>query len=326
MAEKSLGAAFNLALVEEMTLDEKVICIGEDIGKRGGCWMTFLGLWDRFGDKRVLEMPIAESAYTYFAVGTALKGYRPVVEYMFADFGSLGFEGIVDMAAKIRYNSGGKISCPVTFVLPQGGGGKSGSQHSQSVEAWFSNVPGIKIVAPTTPADIRAFYRAAIRDDDPTLFIYQRALQGVTGEVPDTLDEVPSLKNAAKIVKEGADLTLVAYHRSLLYAQAAVAEVEAETGKTVEIIDPRVLIPFDKEALYKSVKKTGRLLVSHEAPERGGFSAQIVSWVAEDCIDALKAAPVRVCGANGIIPFGNAEDFMFPSKDSIKEGILKALV
>ncbi|MDR1894705.1 MAG: hypothetical protein LBQ61_08505 [Spirochaetales bacterium] len=321
-----LAKAFCIAMYEEMGADPKVICIGEDIGKRGGCWMNFTGLLDTFGENRVLEMPLAEMGYSYFAVGAALEGYRPIVEYMFADFSTLGYEAIVDMAAKIRYNSGGITSCPITFVLPHGGGGRSGCHHQQSVEAWFTNVPGIKIVAPTTPADVRAYYRAAIRDDDPTLFIYQRALlYDREEEVPDKLDVVPSLKNAGKIVKEGKDLTIVAYHRALYNAIDAAAEVEKETGKSIEIIDPRVLIPFDKEKVFASVKKTGRLFVTHEAPERGGFSAQIVSWVAENCQSSLKAAPVRVCGANGIIPFGELEDYLYPSKADIKAGILKAL-
>jgi pyruvate dehydrogenase E1 component beta subunit len=321
----SVGKAFNYAMFEEMTADEKVICIGEDIGKRGGCWMTFTGLQATFGENRVLEMPLAEAGYSGFAVGTTLMGYRPIVEYMFADFATLGFEVIVDIAAKARYSSGGTVSCPVTFVLPHGGGGRSGCQHQQSVEGWFTNVPGLKIVAPTTPADIRAYYRAAIRDDDPTLFIFQRALLGYSEEVPDKLDKIPSLKNAGKIVKEGKDLTIVGYHRALINAIAAAQEVEAETGKSIEIIDPRVLIPFDKELVFKSVKKTGRLFVTHEAPERGGFSAQIVSWVAENCQSSLKAAPVRVCGVNGIIPFGELEDYLYPTKDDIKAGIIKAL-
>lgn len=326
MSEMVLGKAFCVAMYEEMAADPKIICIGEDIGKRGGCWMTFTGLQATFGEDRVLEMPIAEAGYSFFALGAALEGYRPIVEYMFADFSAIAFEAIADVAAKVRYNSGGAISCPVTFVLPHGGGGRSGCQHQQSVEGWYTNVPGLKIVAPTTPADVRAYYRAAIRDDDPTLFIYQRALLGYSEEVPDKLDVVPSLKNAAKIVKEGKDLTIVAYHRALINAIEAAKEVEAETGKSIEIIDPRVLIPFDKQKVFDSVKKTGRLFVTHEAPERGGFSAQIVSWVTENCLSSLKAAPVRVCGANGIIPFGEMEDYLYPSKADIKAGILKALV
>ncbi|KNZ41709.1 alpha-ketoacid dehydrogenase subunit beta [Acetobacterium bakii] len=326
MSEMSVMKALNLAMFEEMASDEKVICIGEDLGKQGGCWGTFTGLQDKFGINRVLEFPILEAGYTLFSVGAALGGYRPIVEYMFADFVTLGFEGIVDIAAKIHFNSGGVDSCPVTFVLPQGGGGKSGAHHSQSVEAWFANVPGLKIVAPTTPADIRAYYRAAIRDDDPTLFIYQRATMGLTGEVPDVLDEVPSLAKAGKVVKTGADLTIVAYHRALVNVMAAAAIVEEETGKTIEIIDPRVLIPFDKECVFDSVKKTGRLMVAHEAPERGGFGAQIVSWVVENCMNELEAAPVRVAGVNSIIPFGDLEKYLYPSVEDMKAGILKALI
>jgi pyruvate dehydrogenase E1 component beta subunit len=221
MSTLTLGRAFNLAMVEEFTKDEKVIAIGEDIGPKGGCWGTFGGLYGAFGDKRVLEMPIAEAGYSYFAIGAALAGYKPIVELMFADFAGITFEAIANVAAKMRYNAGGKLSLPITFVLPQGGGGKSGCHHSQSVEGWFQNVPGLKLVAPTTPADIRAFYRASIEDPDPVVFFFQRALLGLSEEVPDTLDKLPSLKNAGKIVKEGADLTIVAYHRALINAQAA---------------------------------------------------------------------------------------------------------
>lgn len=325
MSEISVLKALNTALYEELASDEKVICMGEDIGKQGGCWGNFTGLQDKFGEDRVIEFPIVEAGYSLMACGTAMMGYRPVVEYMFADFSTLGFEAIVDVAAKFRYTSGGKGSMPVTFLLPQGGGGKSGAHHSQSVEAWFANVPGLKIVAPTTAGDTRAFLRAAIRDDDPVLFIYQRALMGTKEDVPDTLTEIPSLKNAGKLVKEGADLTVVAYHRALLNAQIAAAEVEAETGKTVEIIDPRVLIPFDKELLFRSVRKTGRLLVAHEAPKRGGFGAQIITWAVEECGKDLKSNPVHIGGANCVIPFGNLEEYVYPSKDDIKAGMLKAL-
>ena len=325
MAEVSLLKALHTATLEELIADPKVICIGEDIGKQGGCWGNFTGLQENFGDNRILEMPIAEAGQTLFATGAAMAGYRPVLEYMFADFSTLGYEGIVDVAAKYRYNSGGKGSCPVTFIMPQGGGAKSGCHHSQSVESWFANVPGLKIVAPTTPEDTRAYFRAAVQDDDPTIFLFQKALMGTQGEIPDQLSEVPSLKNAGKIVKEGNDLTIVAYHRSLLLAMQAAAEVEAETGKTIEIIDPRVLVPFDKELMFKSIRKTGRLLVGHEAPERGGFGAQIVSWAMEECAKDMKSNPIRVSGINGIVPWGDLEQHVFPTKDDFKVGILKAL-
>ena len=256
-----------------------------------------------------------------------MMGYRPVVEIMFADFATLSFEAIVDVCAKFRYNSMGKHSMPITFILPQGVGAGSGAHHSQSVESWFANVPGLKIVAPTGAADVRLFLRASIRDDDPVLFIWHRGLMISREDIPDTLadDEIPSLKNAGKIVKEGSDLTVVAYQRSLVVAQMAAAEVEAETGKTIEIIDPRVLIPFDKEKMFASLRKTGRLLVAHDAPERGGFGAQIITWAVEELGTELKANPVSVCGKNTVIPFNKLEDYVVPNKEEMKAGMKKAL-
>jgi len=305
MSDMILLKAHAVAMHEEMALDNKVICIGEDIGINGGIWKTFSQLYPLYGDSRVIETPMEEAGYSLFAAGTAMMGYRPVVEIMFADFCTLAFEAIVDVCAKYRYNAEGRKSLPITFILPQGIGAGSGAHHSQSVESWFANVPGLKIVAPTTPADVRAYLR----------------------EVPDQLapEDVPSLKNAAKIVKEGADVTLVAYQRSLAVAQAAVAEFEAETGKTVEIIDPRVLIPFDKDKMFASLKKTGRLLVSHDAPERGGYGSQIIAWAVEEMGTDLKNNPVAVCGKNIVIPFNNLEQFVVPQKDDIKAGLKKVL-
>jgi len=324
MSTVSLYSALNKALFDEMANNEKVICIGEDIGKAGGCWGYFTGLEKKYGTNRILEMPLAEAGYSLFGVGTTLGGYRPVVEYMMADFGTLGAETMINVAPKFRYMSGGKDSCPITFILPQGIGGRSGCQHSQFVESWFTNVPGLKIVAPTFPEDIYLFLRASIEDDDPVAFIFERSLLSLQGEFSEG-KEIPSLAHAANIVKEGDDLTLVAYQRALVNSLEAVKQVEAETGKTIEIIDPRVLIPFDKEKVFNSVRKTGRLVVAHNAPERGGFGSLVSSWVSENCFDALKAPVVRVGGKNTIIPFGKAEDLVIPSMEDIKEGILKAL-
>jgi pyruvate dehydrogenase E1 component beta subunit len=320
----SVVRAFIKALHEEMALDEKVICIGEDIGKKGGCWGTFTGLEAKFGENRVVEMPIAEAGYSLFAVGTTLAGYRPVCEYMFADFATLGAEAIMNVSPKMRYISGGKFSCPITFIFPQGGGSRSGCQHSQSVESWLTNIPGLKIVAPTFPADITAFLKASIRDNDPVAFVYHKGLLGLAGEVPDEVD-VPALTGAARVVKEGKDLTIVAYHRALLNAIEAAKQVEAQTGMTIEIIDPRVLMPFDKDTVFKSIRKTGRLLVAHEAPERGGFGQIVSSWVSEDCFFDLKSPVVRVGGRNTVIPFGKTEDYCYPQIEDIKEGIMRAL-
>lgn len=328
MSQQILLRAHAVALHEAMAFDEKVICLGEDIGPKGGIWSSFGGLYQKYGEKRVIEFPIEEAGYSLFAAGAAMMGYRPVVEIMFADFATLAFEAIADVCAKFRYNAQGKRSLPITFILPQGVGAGSGAHHSQSVESWFANIPGLKIVAPTGPADVRTFLRAAIADDDPVLFIWHRGLMMSKEEVSDEVlmpADVPSLKNAGKIVKEGSDLTVVAYQRSLKLAEAAAAEVEAETGKTIEIIDPRVLIPFDKEKMFASLKKTGRLLVSHDAPATGGFGNQIISWAVQEMGSELKCNPVAVCGRNTVIPFNALENYVVPQKEDLKAGMMKAL-
>lgn len=326
MAELSGLAALNVALNEVMAADDKVICLGEDIGKAGGCWGYFTGLVDQFGEDRIIETPISELGYSGVANGLAYGGYRTVVEYMFADFGTLGADPIINIAAKARYNSYGALNLPITFIFPEGGGGQNGCQHSQSVEGWFAGVPGLKLVAPTSPADLRAYLKAAIMDDDPVLFFFARMNAfGITGEVDLEDQSIPSLKNAAKVVKEGNDLTVIAWHRPLVAAQQAAAEVEAETGKTIEIIDPRVLCPFDHEKVNASVKKTGKVIISNEAPERGGFANLISGWIGEQCLDYLKAPVKRVCGYNTCIPFGTVEEYAFPQKEDLKAAMLEML-
>jgi pyruvate dehydrogenase E1 component beta subunit len=318
--------ALNIALKESMARDEKVVCIGEDIGPAGGCWGYFGGLYQQYGRSRVIQTPICEYGYTGFSNGIAYGGYRPVVEFMFADFSALAFDAIVNQAAKARYNSNGNLNLATTYILPEGGGGQSGSQHSQSVEAWFANIPGLKIVVPTMPSDLRTYLKAAIMDDDPVVFVFSRACAMGTKEDVDIDDQdIPSLKGAAKVVKEGADLTLIAWHRPLKYAVEAAAAVEAETGKSVEIIDPRVLCPFDIEAVKKSAMKTGKVLVAHEAPERGGFGMLISAMVSEACFGALKAPVRRIGGYNTCVPFGRVEEYAFPQKDDIENTIREML-
>jgi pyruvate/2-oxoglutarate/acetoin dehydrogenase E1 component len=325
MEVTGLGA-LNVALHELMALDEKVICLGEDIGKKGGAWGYFSKLYAKYGRKRVIQTPICEYGYTGVANGMAYGGYRPIVEFMFADFSALAFDPIVNQAAKARYNSNGNCNLAITYMLPEGGGGRSGSQHSQSVEAWFANVPGLKIAAPTTPADLRAFLKASVMDDDPVLFIFSRTCAMGAKEEIDTEDQIiPSLKGAAKIVRAGADLTVIAWHRPLNYAKAAAEEIEAETGKTIEIIDPRVLCPFDLDPVLASVRKTGKALIAHEAPERGGFGALISAWIAENCLADLKAPVKRIGGYNTCIPFGQVEEYAFPQIADLKAAMLALL-
>ena len=325
MAKVSGFSAINTALDELLSADDKILCLGEDIGAAGGAWGYFNGLQAKYGKNRVIQHPIAEEAVTFAAGGMTYAGYRPIIEYMFADFSALAFDPIVNMAAKARYLAAGEIKFPMTFVMPQGGGGRSGCQHSQCIEGWFSNVPGLKLVAPTTPGDLRAYLKAAVMDDDPVVFFFARSTIGISEEVDLNDKSIPSLAHAAKIVKEGKDLTVIAWHAALLKTISVVEKIEKETGKTIEIIDPRVLVPFDEEAVYASVHKTGRVMIAHDAPERGGFANMIATGIMENCFNDVKAPIVRVCGVNSPIPFGPGEDFAYPSEADIEAGIRKAL-
>lgn len=326
MGKMSGRNALNVALDELLDADNKILCLGEDIGAAGGCWGYFSGLQDKYGKDRIIQTPISEMGYAGVANGLAYGGYRPIVEFMFADFATLAADPIINMAAKARYNSNGKISLPITFILPEGGGGQSGCQHSQSVEAWFANIPGLKLVAPTTPEDLRYFLKAAVMDDDPVCFFFSRTCaMRMTGEVNQDAQDVPSLKNAAKIVRKGTDLTVVAWHRPVYAAIEAAEEIEKETGKSIEIIDPRVLCPFDADKVYESVRKTGKALVCNEAPERGSFAQLISAWIGENCFDDLKAPVSRVGGYNTCIPFGAVEEYALPQKEDIKIAMMKLL-
>lgn len=325
MAKISNMKAINLACHEEFAHDPKVIVIGEAVGKKGGAWGYFNGLEAKFGSNRMLDMPIAEPAFCAFACGTTFAGYRPIIEFMFADFVTLGLENMINMAPKQRYNSGGVNSCPIVYLLPQGSG-TSGSQHSQSVEAWISNVPGLKIVAPTFPGDMKKYLQASIRDDDPVAFIFQRAIFGLSEEVPDNLPVPGSLLNASRVVKKGKDVTIVAYQRALVNCIKAAEELEAEEGITCDIIDPIVLRPLDTSKMFESVRKTGKALIVHEAYKIGGFGMQISALIAENCLEYLEKPIVRMGGKEQPIAFGQAADlYMFPTVSEIKDEI-RALV
>ncbi|NLW79032.1 MAG: alpha-ketoacid dehydrogenase subunit beta [Ruminococcaceae bacterium] len=325
MAEMTGTKAFNVAMKELMEKDDKILVLGEGVGRKGGTWGYFADLWTTYGNSRMIDTPIAEAGFSCVGNGLAYGGYRPVIEYMFADFSSLGFDAIVNQAAKARYNSNGELSLPITFIMPNSGGGKSGNQHSQSVEAWYSNAPGLKIVTPTTPGDVRRFLKAAILDDDPVVFMHARGMMFMSEEVDETDMSIPSLANAGKIVTEGKDLTIVSWHRMLPRCLEAAAEVTKETGKTIEVIDPRVLLPFDIDTVVKSVAKTGKAMVVHEAPARGGFGMQVSAMIGENCLKDLKAPVKRIGGYNTSIPFGVGEEYAYPQVEDIKVGIMELL-
>lgn len=318
MAKMFLNRAIAEAVRLEMERDEKVFLIGEDIINRGGGLSTFLGIPELYPD-RCFDTPIAELGYSHFAIGAALAGYRPIVDLMFSDFTGVAADAIINNAPKWHFNSLGKLSVPVVFFAGNGGRGTygsvgSGANHSQCVEAWFSNVPGLKIVAPYYSADALGLLRASIRDDDPVLYLYHEGSLGKKFEVPD--DCYIPLNNAANVLKEGSDITILAI-QSMVPLAVEAAETLAQEGISAEIIDPRVLIPFDMDKLKKSLKKTGRLLIVHEAPTRGGVGGEIAARAAEECFEDLKGPVVRLGALNSPIASGFAETFMVPHAEDI---------
>lgn len=317
MAEKIMITALNEALHEEMARDENVYCLGEDIALMGGTWKVTAGLLDRFGPDRCFDTPISEMGYTSMALGQTLMGRRPVVDVMFADMLTFTYDSIVNQATKFHYMTAGLVNAPMVIRAAQGVGGGIGCQHSQSVEGWFMNAPGLKIVSPSTPADAKGLLKSAIRDNNPVLFLEHKALYRISGEVPDGEYLIPLGK--ANRVKEGKDLTIVASQMMLHFALAIVPELEKE-GVSVEVIDPRTIKPFDRDMLCESAKKTGRVMIVHEDCREGGYGAEMAASIYEECLPYMKKPIVRLGGADSCIPYGTAEWFLFPSK----EGILSA--
>ncbi len=325
MAKKMfLNRTIAAAVAEEMERDEHVVLIGEDIINSGGGLSIYLGVPEKFPG-RAIDMPIAEAGYAYFGVGTTVAGDRPIVDLMFSDFATFCADAIVNGAAKMAFCTQGKVKCPMVFMLANGGRGtfgnfSSGCHHSQCVEGWFQNVPGLKIVAPYYPADVKGLLKASIRDDDPVLFMFHEGSLGVLGEVPEEEYVIP-LTNAAKVMTEGEDITIVAIQSMVPLAVKAVEELK-QAGISAELIDPRVLIPLDKEKIIASVKKTGRLLVVQEAPKRGSFSGEIIATVMEE-MDGMPVLFDRVCTQNTPVGNGITEYLAVPKLENIVEAAKK---
>ena len=319
MRTMTYSAAINEALAEEMERDGQVFLIGEDIGESGGVFGVTRGLHARFGDERVLDTPISEEGITGAAVGASLLGGRPVLEIMFSDFSMLAMDMIVNQAAKTHYMTGGRLSASVTIRLVTGTAGATAAQHSQSLEAWFAHAPGLKCVAPSTPADAKALMKTAIRDADPVCFFEHKQLYNAKGEVPDEVEPIPL--GVGRIAHEGTDVTVVSYLKTLHEALAAAEALQAE-GISVEVFDPRSLVPFDRDGLRASLEKTGRLVIAHEAPQRGGFGAEVAAFAAGECWDLLRAPIVRVCGTNTPMPYApELEGFVIPDAARIADGV-----
>ena len=319
MAEKTYSQAINEALEEEMLRDDKVYILGEDVGAFGGCFGVTTGLLEKFGAERVLDAPISETAIMGSAVGAAVAGLRPVPEIMFVDFVGVCLDELLNQAAKMHYMFGGKAKVPLTLRMACGAGVGAAAQHSQSLEAFMCHIPGLKVVMPATAADAKGLLKSAIRDDNPVIYLEHKALLGVTGEVPEGEYTIPLGK--ADIKREGKDVTILAYSM-MLHKALAAAETLALEGIEAEVIDPRTLVPFDKETLYKSIEKTGRLVIVHEAVKQGGFGGEIAAMVAEECFDFLDASIKRVAAPFAPIPFAsNLEAAYIPDEAKIIEAV-----
>lgn len=303
--------AVNSALREEMRRDERVMVLGEDVGRAGGVFRATEGLQNEFGEERVVDTPLAESGIVGTAIGLALFGMRPVAEIQFMGFIYPAFDQIISHAARIRNRSRGRFSVPLVVRAPYGGGIHPPEHHSESTEAIFAHVPGIKVVIPSNPYDAKGLLISAIRDPDPVLFLEpKRIYRAVKGDVPDGAYEVPLGKAAT--VREGDQVTLVAWG-SMLRTAANAADVLAQEGIDAELIDVRTISPIDSETIVESVKKTGRLVVVHEAPRTCGVGAEIIALINEKAFLNLSAPPLRVTGFDTVFPLLKSEHLYLPS-------------
>lgn len=294
MAIISFIDAITMAMREEMRRDSNVFVLGEDVGVRGGVFRTTTGLIEEFGEERVIDTPLAESAIVGVAIGAAAYGMRPIAEIQFADFIMPAVNQIVSEAAKMRYRSNGDWHCPLTVRAPFGGGVHGALYHSQSVEAMFNNTPGLKIVAPSTPYDAKGLLKAAIRDNDPVLFFeHKRCYRLIKGEVPETDYVLPIGK--ADVKREGTDITVISYGLTLHFALQAAEKLEQE-GISAHILDLRTLYPLDKEAIIEAASKTGKVLIIHEDNKEGGLGGEVAAIIAEHCLFDLDAPIKRLCG------------------------------
>ncbi|RJS77240.1 alpha-ketoacid dehydrogenase subunit beta [Candidatus Bathyarchaeota archaeon] len=312
--------ALKEALREEMRRDSRVFLLGEDIGRYwGGAFKVTKGLAEEFGDERVRDTPISESAIIGAAVGAAITGMRPVAEIMFGDLTALAMDQIANQAAKIRYMFGGQAKCPIVVRTPFGAGVNIAAHHSQSLEAWFMHVPGLYVAVPSTPYDAKGLLKTAIRSDNPVVFCEHKLLYPLEGEVPEEEYTIPF--GVADVKREGKDVTVVAT-LFMVHKALNAAEELAEEGISVEVVDPRTLTPLDKQAIIKSVKKTGRIVIVTEDCRTAGVSAEIAAVVAEEAIDYLDAPIKRVAEPDTPIPFSPPlEQYVIPDEKAIIKAV-----
>ncbi len=319
MAELSYRDAVARGLAQEMERDETVVLIGEDVAKAGGVFKTTVGLYEQFGPKRVRDTPISEEAITGMIMGAAMNGLRPVGELMFSDFLATCWDIVTNQIAKTRYMTGGQVELPLVIRTANGGGSRFGGQHSQSLENWAMAVPGLKVVAPSTPADVVGLMAAAIRDPDPVVVFEHKKLFAIKGDVPD--GELVDTLGTARIVREGTDVTIVAL-AAMVHTAVEAAEMLGGLGISAEVIDLRSLVPLDTRAILQSVAKTTRLATVEENPRLVGWGAEIASIVAEEAFWDLDGPIVRITTPHIPLPAaGELEDLAIPSVDRVVDAV-----
>jgi len=314
--------AINEALKEEMARDKTVFLAGEDIGRMGGTFGVTKGLQQEFGEWRVRDTPLSEEAIAGLAVGSSMAGFRPVIEIMFMDFITIAMEQLCNQAAKSRFLYGGQVKLPLVVRTMCGTGLRAGGHHSQSLEAWFAHTPGLKVVLPSTPYDAKGLLKAAIRDDNPVIFMEHKGLYPIKGGIPEEEFTVPL--GLADIKRTGSDLTIVATGR-MVHTALKAAEKIAREGVDVEVIDPRTISPLDRETILNSIRKTNHLLVVQEAPKTCGFAAEVSALVAEEGLDFMDAPIRRLSLPFMPVPFGEMEDRLLPQESDIMDAVKETL-
>jgi len=322
MREITYSEAIREAMSEEMRANPSVFLMGEDVGVFNGVWGVSAGMLEEFGHERIRDTAISEINIIGSGLGAALVGMRPIVEIMFGDFLMCAGDQLVNQVAKARFMSGGKANVPLTIRVTTGAPGSSGAQHSQSPESWFMNVPGLKIVVPSTPADAKGLLKTAMRGEDPVLFFEHKMLYALTGQVPEDPDYMVPF-GVASVLKEGKDVTIIGIGLMVQKALTAAKKL-AEKGIDAEVIDPRTLVPMDKETLIKSVAKTGRVVIVHEAHKRAGPGAEIAAMLAEEAIEYLDGPIMRIGAVNVPLPYSpELENHVLPNENDIIQAALQ---
>jgi acetoin:2,6-dichlorophenolindophenol oxidoreductase subunit beta len=324
MAELTYREAVARGIAQEMERDERVVFLGEDVAKAGGVFKATVGLYEQFGPRRVRDTPISEQAILGAAMGAAMTGLRPIAEIMFSDFAAVCFDYIANEFPKLRYMTNGQLGCPLVVRMGNGGGARFGAQHSQSVENWSMMIPGLKVVAPSTPHDVIGLLAAAVRDDNPVIFYEHKTLYAMKGEVPD--GEIVDSLGAAKVVRPGKDATILALAMMVPRALEAAKMLQAEHGIDCEVIDVRSLVPLDTQTILTSVTKTGRLFTVEENPRLCGWGAEIASIAADEVFWDLDGPIVRITTPHIPLPAAdNLEDLAIPSAARVADRVSRVM-